>query len=161
MTGPSFTSSTCMSAPNRPVATLAPRPRSSATNALDQGFRHVGGGGIGPRRPAPAAGVGVQRELADHEHGAAHVGHREVHHTFGVGEHAQPPDLVGELGCRRPVVGVGDAHEHAQPRSDVADDLAVDGHPGPRDPLDQRLRMGPSVPDRLPGCTTTVSMVLR
>ena len=41
--GPSFTDATAMSAPNTPVATVAPRPRSSATTASTSGAATAGG----------------------------------------------------------------------------------------------------------------------
>ena len=71
MNGPSLTSSTAIMAPNRPVATSIPRPR----RAVDDGRRPAArppapGAAVAPGRAAALAGVGVERELADHEHRA-------------------------------------------------------------------------------------------
>ena len=53
VTGPSLTSSTCMSAPKRPVATVAPRSRSASANVLDEWLGLLGSA---RRRPTTAAG---------------------------------------------------------------------------------------------------------
>ena len=65
-----------MRAPKTPVATVQPRRRNSATTVVDQRFGDVAGRGVLPGRTAALARVGVERELADDEHGKAEVGRR-------------------------------------------------------------------------------------
>ena len=121
MTGPSLTSATCISAPNRPVATVAPSRRSSATSAVDDRFGVLGPGGRDPARAATLGGVAVERELADDEDLGADVGGGPVHHSRLVVEQAKVAQAVGELPGDGLVVVVGDADEHAQPAADPAD----------------------------------------
>ena len=90
VTGPSLTSATCISAPNRPVATVAPSRRSSSTSA-GRAARRVGSRGGDPARSAALAGVAVERELADDEELRADVGGGPVHHAGLVVEQPQVP----------------------------------------------------------------------
>src|ERR671911_945743 len=104
---------------------------------LDQALRLLGGRGGGPRRAPAAPGVAVERELADDEGGAADRAERLVHRPVGVVEDPQGPDLFSQLAARGFGVVVRDADEDAQAVSDLADDVAVDAHPGFRDALDK------------------------
>jgi hypothetical protein len=88
-------------------------------------------------RSPSLARVAVERELADDEHRARHVGHRPVHDSLVIGEDAQLPELAGQLLGVRGVVVVGDAHEHAQAGADAAHHLAVDRHGRAGHPLDE------------------------
>src|SRR5262245_3750904 len=53
--------------------------------------------------------------------------------------------LAGQRVGLRDGVVVGDADQYQQPRPDLADHLAIDGHRGPADRLDHRPHLG-SVP---------------
>ena len=64
-----------MLAPKDPVATVAPKRRSS-DQFVEQRCRFVGRGGRDERRPATLASVAVQGELADHQDFAADLGNR-------------------------------------------------------------------------------------
>src|SRR3954452_11532285 len=68
VTGPSATRSMAMSAPNDPVATSTPRPRSAATTSSTSGSATGPGAAADQLGRRPFAGVGVQGELADHQH---------------------------------------------------------------------------------------------
>ena len=116
VTGPSLTSATCISAPNRPVATVAPSRRSSATTRVDERLGVLGTGRGDPARAATLGRVAVERELADDEELGADVGGGPVHHPGLVVEQADVPQAVGELPGDGLVVGVGHADEHAQAR---------------------------------------------
>src|SRR5271169_1947311 len=83
VTGPSFTSSTAMSAPKRPVATVAPSSVRASPNAATSGS-------------AAPAGVGVEGELAHDQRGAARLGERPIHRALVVAEDPQVPHLLGE-----------------------------------------------------------------
>ena len=85
-------------------------------------------GGVGEARPVATPGVGVEGELRDGEHLAAHVGQAEVHEAGLVVEDAQPDRLGGELPRRLARVGGSDPDERQEARADGADDLAVDAH---------------------------------
>ena len=113
--GPSFTSDTSMCAPNTPVPTSTPRPRSAATTARDERLRNRPGRRGVPRWPAALARVRVQRELRHHDHGRANIRHRQL-----AVEDAQVRDLAcDELGVGRDRVAV----RHANERNDA---LAVE-----------------------------------
>ena len=68
VTGPSFTNSTCIFAPNTPVVrTWAAQPAQCVRERRDQRLGERGGSGCVPGRPASLRGVGVERELTDHQ----------------------------------------------------------------------------------------------
>ncbi len=122
VTGPSLTSSTCMSAPNSPAATGAWRSR--ATGAAPR--RRARGPAPAARRPRSSAGcrrgVGGQRELADDQQAAVHVLHAAVHLAGVVGEDAQLQQLVDQLvGLHLGVAGLGAHEAPAGPRPMRAD----------------------------------------
>ena len=107
VTGPSLTSSTSMWAPNRPVAPRPPGPQGG-DDLLDHGLGDGRRRGRVPRRAAALAGVGVEGELADDEHGRASStpsARREDAQLGDLARHRR--DLLG------PVV-VGDADEREE-----------------------------------------------
>ena len=67
VTGPSFTSSTCISARKTPVSTGSSELTQRGGKSLDQGLGVLGPGRGDPRRAPALPGVAVERELADHE----------------------------------------------------------------------------------------------
>ena len=95
--GPSSARSMLISAPNRPVATSMPSPRSAATTASTSGSATGPGAAACQVGPTPLAGVGVQRELADDEHRGAGVEHRLLARAGSAG---WPP--CGRWSRRRP-----------------------------------------------------------
>ena len=88
-------------------------------HGVDERLGLLGPRGGDPRRAPAPAGVAVERELADHQHLAADVGRRAVHHRRRRPSKtrrcqslaASWPGLVAR-------VVVGDADQHAQPRPD-------------------------------------------
>ena len=110
-----------MSAPNTPVATGTPNSPSALSEGVDQWRGVLGRRGVDPARSPSPHGVAVQRELTDHERGAARVEQRAVHHARVVVEHAQVRHLGRQLRGDRRIVGMRDAHEHAQTGADLAD----------------------------------------
>ena len=142
VTGPSFTSATCMWAPKRPVATGTPSAASSAANAATSALAHLGRGGIGEPGPVAAANVGVERELRDDERLTADVHERAVHAPIGVGEDAQPGHLAGQLrGGVRAVSGAR-RDEHEEAGADRRHPVSVHLHRGFDHPLDQCSHSG-------------------
>lgn len=98
VTGPSFTSATCMSAPNSPVGTS--RPSSSATRAVKRSYigrETASGARPDVRRAVALAGRSLQRELAHHQHLAAYLPHVEVHHPLLVVENPQTDQLARQI----------------------------------------------------------------
>ena len=88
-------------------------------------------GGL-PGGAAALAGVAVQRELADDQHGRA-----DVAGALLVAQEAQVPDLAGRPRDLGRAVVVGDAEVDEQSRAvELADDLAVDPDAGGQHPLD-------------------------
>ena len=143
VTGPSLTSSTAMSARNRPVATRAPSRRSSSTTACDERLGLLGPGRRDPARAAAPARVAVERELADDEHLAVGVGHGAVHHARVVVEDPQAPDACSASLRASASVSVWVTPTSAtRPGPDRADQLAADRHGGPRHPLHDRAHGG-------------------
>ncbi len=64
--------------------------QQALAHALVEGLRELGRCGLGEARPVAARGVADERELADHERGAAHVEQALVEAAVGAGEHPQP-----------------------------------------------------------------------
>ena len=152
VTGPSLTSDTCISVRKRPVATVAPDVSQLIDHGLHQRLGVLGSCGVDPTRSAAAAGVAVQRELADDQHLAGRVGDRAVHHSVVVVDHPQTPDLVGQLARRCVRVVVRHSDQHAQPRPDLPDDFSASGpqpSPMPRKTLCTKPRIDPSLPYRM------------
>ena len=74
MTGPSFTDSTSIAAPKRPVSTLpGARPRSASTKCSYRGMACSGRAGPDEGRASSLRDVSVERELTDDEDVAADV----------------------------------------------------------------------------------------
>lgn len=139
MTGPSFTSDTCMCAPKRPVATVAPRSRSAAANSSTRGSATAPECRGRPGGPPALRGIGVEGELADHQDRRAQVGGR----AFAL-QNAQAKQLVRQRLRERGGIGAGDAHQGEQAvrhshrgRVDLAHHLVVDRDPGRADALYQ------------------------
>ena len=95
--GPSLTSSTAISAPNRPVATLTPRPRSAPHESAVEPLGELGGAPAGEPRTPAAPRVGEQRELRDDQRLAAEVEQRAVRPAGVVAEDPQLGGLAGEV----------------------------------------------------------------
>jgi hypothetical protein len=68
-------------------------------HSVDERLGVLGAGGGAPTRTPPRRRVAVQRELADDEQLGADVARRTVHHSDGVVEDAQVPQLGGEPLC--------------------------------------------------------------
>ena len=97
VTGPSFTSSTCMCAWNSPRFHLQVVLPQRAHEIFVERPRHGGrGGGIKRRTPAFPA-VAAQRELRHHQQRAAGVGHRTVHLLLRILKDAKIPHLSGDV----------------------------------------------------------------
>ena len=103
---------------------------------FDQRLGDLGFRGIREAGSSSLLAIRQQRELADDERLAARVEERAVEAARVVGEDPEPRDLAGETLGRLGRVLVPGTHEHEEPRSTGADDLAVDPDGGPRDPLD-------------------------
>ena len=106
--------------------------------AVDERRGDLGRRGVGEARTLPLARIGEERELAHDERLAARVEQRPVEAPVFVREDPEPRDLRRETLRCRVVVLRGRAEEHEQPRAARPDDVAVDAHLGPRDPLDDR-----------------------
>ena len=78
VTGPSFTSATCMCAPNSPVATSAWRRRASSTR-VPNSVRRLRVRGGAESGACALVGVGGQRELRHQQQAAADIGERQIH----------------------------------------------------------------------------------
>ena len=141
MNGPSLTSSTCISAPKRPVAVRTPRRASASAKRKVEPLGEVRGRRVREPGPAPASRVGVERELRDDEGRAAGVEQRAIGPARVVPEDAQlghrPRQVVGAgLGVRR-----ADTEQDDQAGPDLAHDLT--GRPahadrGAGDALEER-----------------------
>src|SRR5437879_1639650 len=78
VTGPSFTSSTCIIAPKRPEAVRTPRARTALRNSSYSGTAISGGAASETWSPTLLA-ITVQRELTDHKGFPARIGQAAVH----------------------------------------------------------------------------------
>ena len=101
------------------------------------------------RAMAALLGVAVQRELTDDQRlrpvaVESDVGQRAVHHSLGVVDHAQEPDLVRDPLSDLWRVGMRRADEHAQAGTDLARDVARvhDRHARSRHALDESSHAG-------------------
>ncbi len=81
-------------------------------HGLVERLGHLARSGCLPGRPAPLAGVAVQRELADHQHRGAEVSDRAF-----VAHDPQVPDLAHHPGDLVGAVVVGDAEEYDESRA--------------------------------------------
>ena len=126
MNGPSLTSSTAISAPNRPVATSTPSARERRREPPVEPLGEVWRRGAGEPGPAAPPRVGEQRELRDDQRRPADVEQRPVGPALVVAEDAQLGGLAGEVvGDRLGVVRTDPEQDH-EARADRADDIAVD-----------------------------------
>ncbi len=96
VTGPLLTSSTSIRAPKTPCSTTTPSSLQRCAEALVDRLCEFGRRCRCEARTIPLRRVGEQRELADHERGAAGVEERAVEAARVVLEDAQPRDLAGE-----------------------------------------------------------------
>ena len=121
-----------MSAPKRPVSHRQPVPAQRLRHGVDEGFGDGPGGGRVPGGAPALAGVGVEGELADQQHGRADVDGGQL-----PAQDPQLGDLAGDELDLGGAVVVGDAEQDEQAGAlEGADDLAVDGDDGPGDALD-------------------------
>ena len=74
VTGPSFTSSTCMSAPNSPVSTWYRMRAQQRRRIARTAESPLGPRGVDEARPATLDRVAVERELRDDQHAPADIG---------------------------------------------------------------------------------------
>ena len=111
MNGPSLTSSTAITAPNRPVATRTPIAAERLREPEVEPLRQLRGRGAGEPGPPAAAGVGVERELAHDERLAADVEQRQVRPALRVVEDPQLRRPAGRARRHRLVVVRPDAEE--------------------------------------------------
>ena len=115
MNGPSLTRLTAISAPNRPVATSTPSPRSASAKPLVQALGEVRIRRAREPRTATPARVGVQRELRDDERRPADVDQRPVRPAVLVPEDPQLGGLAGQLDGDGLRVVRADAEQDDQP----------------------------------------------
>ena len=137
VTGPSFTSSTSIIAPNSPVSTRDAALAQQRDEALVERDRHLRARRVDEARPASLHRVAVERELRDDEQRAVHVGEGEVHLVVGVGEEAEADDLVGHPDERGLAVGVREADEQEKAALDATGDPIADAHFGAGDSLEE------------------------
>jgi hypothetical protein len=136
VTGPSFTSATCIHA-------------LTAKHLADALVERLGDQrrcGCGEAGPVPFRGVGEKRELADDEDVAPHVDEGAVEAALPVLEDAQARDPAGEPIRLRLPVAVRDAEEHEEPAAAAPADLPVDADLRLGNPLDHRPHEGRIVP---------------
>ncbi len=112
--GPSFTSSTSMSAPNRPVSHRRPEAAQLVHHGRHQRLGDGSGRRGGPGRAAALAGVAVERELAHHEH----AGPGASATLALAAQDAQTVHLAGQRRGRRGSVAVRHADQHEQAGAD-------------------------------------------
>lgn len=115
VTGPSFRDSTCMSAPNSPCSTgKAPLP-AAGHKGLVKRDGQLRPGGAGKTRAA-GGGIGVQRELGDHQKAPFRLLKILVHLAVFIFKDPQIADLLRQLdGGLRGVVGAN-AQRTKKPR---------------------------------------------
>ncbi len=97
----------------------------------------VRGGGTREARPAAAARVGRERELADDQQATSGVGEAAVHPAAAVGQDAQPEQLVDQTHGLGLAVCRLRADEGQQAASDRPHHLAGDLDPGLANALDE------------------------
>ena len=120
MTGPSLTSSTDIRAPKTPVSTGTPSSRKAAQNRSYSGSAAAGAAAPEKLGRLPSGGVGDQRELADHQRGAARLEQRAVELPVVVLEDAELRHLLGEPTGVGVTVAGRDPEEDADPGPDRA-----------------------------------------
>ncbi len=106
--GPRFTRLTSIMAPKTPVSTWG--TSREGDEVLVEPLGLIGRGGVGEGGAVALPAVGEERELADHEHLASHVGQAQVGLAALVLEHAHLADLLPEPLC----LGLAVAMSHAQ-----------------------------------------------
>ena len=110
VTGPSFTRSTAISAPNSPVSTVPQvLSRSPETKASYSG--NLGAGSVDETGPPPLSRVSVERELADHEQISVHIGQRAVHFPFVIWENTEGYHFIGHPIDVLDAVSVRETHQ--------------------------------------------------
>ena len=122
-------------APNSPVSTRSTALAQQRDEALVQRDRRLRARRVDEARPPALHRVAVERELRHDEQRAADVGEREVHLVLGVGEQAEPDDLVGHPGERGLAVVVREADEQQEAAVDATGDSFADAHFGAGDSL--------------------------
>lgn len=108
-------------------------------------------GGRRKARPVTAVGVGGQRELGNHQQAAAVLTQAHVHPASVIRENTVGQQAFGHTACLGRAVFAADGDEGQQTRPDFANDLAVDTHTGPRDPLDQDVHEARAWLETAPG----------
>ena len=138
MNGPSFTSSTSISAPNSPSAVRTPSASIALATRSHRGLATSGAARVREPRPASARGVRVERELADDERLAAHVEQRAVRPTVVILEDPQLADPARQRVGRRLVIVVAHAEQDEEAGPDRLHEPALHADLGAADPLQER-----------------------
>lgn len=135
VTGPSFTSSTVIIAPKRPVCVATPRRRSSAANTSTSGAATSGRAAASKLGRLPLRTSARERELRDNQRLAAGVDQRAIETPPVIVEDAHLGALAGDPACAGLIVAICDAHQEEQPTADQGDRLGVNGNRGSGDAL--------------------------
>ena len=90
----------------------------------------IGRGGVGEGGAVALPAVGEERELADHEHLASHVGQAQIGLAALVLEHAHLANLLPEPFRLGLVVAVAHAQKDQVPAPDATDDVPFHAHAG-------------------------------
>ena len=146
MTGPSFTSSTSIIAPNSPVSTRHAARAEQRDEALVERNRGLGPRRVDEARPPALRRVAVQRELRDDEQRATDVGQREVHLVVCVGEDPEPDDLLSHPRDLLVRITRSEADERYEPTIDRPGDarcraVIADANGGAADALEENAHL--------------------
>src|SRR3989475_3276176 len=141
VTGPSFTSSTAIRAPNVPVATATPSSRSAEQERVVEQLGLLGRGRVGEARAVALRRVGDQRELAHDQGLAAGVQQGAVEATLVILENPQPRDPFRKSSRGIRHVFTRDPDQNAQAGPDLAHDLLSHAHARVGNPLHDCLHV--------------------
>ena len=119
MTGPSFTSSTCIRAPKTPVSIGTPSARRAAQNASKSGSASPGGAASEKLGRLPFVVSAISVNWLTTRAAPSGVEKAPVELALGVLEHAQPCDLLGQALGLALRVSRGDAEQDEEPGSGV------------------------------------------
>ena len=142
VTGPSLTSSTCISAPKRPVATGRPSARKSVRETIDQWLGDGGRRRLHEAGTASLAAIGVEGELRHDQHpdrlsGFQQIERRAVEIAVRIVEDTEICHFARQEIRRGGSVVERDPHQENEPRPDLPAGLPRDRHPGPGHALRQ------------------------
>ncbi len=135
VTGPSFVSATCISAPNSPTAHGTPLTLMCSTNRANIAAPISGGAAVEKLGRSPLLVFAASVNCGTSKHAAADIADGEVHSRRVVGKNP-----IAEQAFREPVrlgfaIAPHDADEHEQATTDLGDDRPGNGHPRLSDAL--------------------------